>query len=172
MNHRYDKYLVKKYAPLYQDRNASMTHTAMCWGFEVGNGWFNIIDTLSTQLCNEWLFAKHDYDRVAGRVGERRYPHLDTDEHEWNPIITEEMVAGFKAKMDEEAEKVPTAVQVKEKFGGLRFYVHGATNEQHAAIRLAEALSYRTCEVCGKPGKPNKDGGWISTRCKEHRSEY
>lgn len=170
MNYRYDKYLVKKYAPLYQDRNAPMTQTAMCWGFECGNGWFNIIDTLSRQLCHNWLQAKQEYDGVAGRVGERKYPDMQSDK--WNPIITEDMVTECKFKMDLEAEKTPIAVQVKEKFGGLRFYVHGATDEQYAAISFAEALSYRTCEVCSKSAKPNKDCGWISTRCKDHRDDY
>lgn len=35
-------------------------------------------------------------------------------------------------------------------------------------VAKAEAESYRTCEVCGRPGQPN-DGGWISTLCGECR---
>ena len=59
------------------------------------------------------------------------------------------------------------ATQVKEKFGGLRFYVHGATDYQHGAIDMAESLSYRICEVCGLPGKPTTEG-WIKTVCDKH----
>jgi hypothetical protein len=54
--------------------------------------------------------------------------------------------------------------QVKEKFGGLRFYVGAATDEVHDAINEAEAKSFETCEQCGAPGKP-RDGGWIKTLC-------
>lgn len=54
--------------------------------------------------------------------------------------------------------------QVKEKFGGLRFYTGGAPPEFHEAVRVAENESYRTCENCGNPGKP-RGGGWIKTLC-------
>lgn len=54
-------------------------------------------------------------------------------------------------------------VQVKEKFGTLRFYC-GATEAIDKYVRLAERLSSVTCEDCGKLGKPN-DSGWIRTQC-------
>jgi hypothetical protein len=44
-------------------------------------------------------------------------------------------------------------LQVKEKFGGLRFY---ANYNNHAASSLIEAAaieSFYTCEVCGRPGE-------------------
>ena len=37
--------------------------------------------------------------------------------------------------------------QVKEKFGGLRFYCGGLTTEQMAAIDEAEAKSYKICAI-------------------------
>lgn len=57
--------------------------------------------------------------------------------------------------------------QIKEKFGGLRFYVHSAPADFLDAIDAAEALSISTCEECGKPGK-RRPGGWIKTLCDEH----
>jgi hypothetical protein len=56
------------------------------------------------------------------------------------------------------------AVQVKEKFGGLRFYVDNSDEYVRGLISMAEALSYRTCEVCGALGKP-RSGGWVRTLC-------
>jgi hypothetical protein len=41
-------------------------------------------------------------------------------------------------------------MQVKEKFGGLRFYVEGSSNEIETLIDSACELSRRTCEVCGQ----------------------
>ena len=41
-------------------------------------------------------------------------------------------------------------VQVKEKFGGLRFYLNGGDDYIDGMVSLAEHLSYRTCEFCGK----------------------
>jgi hypothetical protein len=56
--------------------------------------------------------------------------------------------------------------QVKEKWGGLRFYVDG-TMELLDFIDEMEDQSLNICEVCGRPGKPRK-GGWVKTLCDEH----
>jgi hypothetical protein len=67
-----------------------------------------------------------------------------------------------------------TVAQVKEKFGGLRFYTGGvpsAIYEQvEERIDAAEALSLRTCEVCGRDGKTYNDG-WSRTLCPECEAE-
>jgi len=55
--------------------------------------------------------------------------------------------------------------QIKEKFGGLRFYVDGTT-ELLDFIDEMEAKSLTICEHCGKPGKP-RYGGWVLTMCDE-----
>jgi hypothetical protein len=58
-------------------------------------------------------------------------------------------------------------LQVKEKFGGLRFYINTGSDAIHDRISQAENESYKTCEQCGKPGVP-RGGGWIKTLCDEH----
>jgi len=58
------------------------------------------------------------------------------------------------------------AAQVKEKFGGLRFYTNGNTEESYKAICEAETLSEKTCEICGKPGSI-RVGGWLRCLCEE-----
>ncbi len=60
----------------------------------------------------------------------------------------------------------PEILQVKEKFGGLRFYVQGSNDFFDGMICMAEQASYTICEQCGKPGKP-RSGGWILTLCDE-----
>jgi hypothetical protein len=60
-------------------------------------------------------------------------------------------------------------LQVKEKFGGLRFYIEQTTEVLHNRIDKAKDEAYRTCEVCGKPGFL-RNNGWIETRCDEHAS--
>lgn len=57
-------------------------------------------------------------------------------------------------------------VQVKEKFGGLRFYLQDTTNDHWEAISRAESRSLETCEDCGAPGQMYNDG-WISTLCRD-----
>jgi hypothetical protein len=58
-------------------------------------------------------------------------------------------------------------IQVKEKFGGLRFYINEGTDEIHQRIGEAELESMKTCEITGKPGKLRTDIGWYRTLCDE-----
>ena len=64
--------------------------------------------------------------------------------------------------------------QIKEKFGGLRAYCHGADEFIRGAIEMAESMSYITCEVTGEKGKVrykrvDEDGqripAWVKTLC-------
>lgn len=57
--------------------------------------------------------------------------------------------------------------QVKEKFGGLRFYIGKGTDAMFELIHSAEATSLEICEICGKPGTPSGIY-WIKTTCEEH----
>lgn len=68
-----------------------------------------------------------------------------------------------------ESQEMPqiVAVQVKEKFGGLRFYVGERSPVQQGMITLAQAMSYRICDVCGARGELR--GPVIArTRCDKH----
>jgi len=53
--------------------------------------------------------------------------------------------------------------QVKEKFGGLRFYINAAETPIHRRILEAEVESYNVCEESGKWGELRKDLGWYRT---------
>ena len=50
---------------------------------------------------------------------------------------------------DENNIKQPKAAQVKEKFGGLRFYIYGGDNEVYNIISKAEKKSYSICSATG-----------------------
>jgi len=58
-------------------------------------------------------------------------------------------------------------LQVKEKFGGLRFYVNHRTDAILQRIEAAQLESVRTCEMCGRPGSL-REGDWIQVVCDEH----
>lgn len=127
MDTELDDKLVADFPNLYRMRHGKMSHTCMCWGFDVGDGWHDIIRALSVKL--------------------------------------EALILA----MPEEARVECYADQVKEKFGGLRFYMSCQTDEMSALIREAEAASYVTCESCGKPGE-RRGGGYIQTLCDEHNA--
>jgi len=65
---------------------------------------------------------------------------------------------------NQDTEHYPKASQVKEKFGGLRFYMTCGSDEIFDLIEEAEALSCKTCEECGKPGEAI-GLGWVHTLC-------
>lgn len=76
--------------------------------------------------------------------------------------------------IDAEAFQV-IAVQVKEKFGGLRFYVNHTDDYVSGIIGLAESLSYNICETCGdKAVKINSENAynqyWSFTACEKHKN--
>ena len=58
------------------------------------------------------------------------------------------------------------AVQIKEKFGELRFYYTGGDQYVAGLVAMAEAMSTVTCENCGHPGESRRPG-WVATLCDE-----
>ena len=68
-------------------------------------------------------------------------------------------------------------LQVKEKFGTLRFYyrLHGASDEMakliRAAVDRAEQASGQICERCGRTAKLSTNKGWWSTLCPRCRTD-
>jgi hypothetical protein len=79
----------------------------------------------------------------------------------WNLIIKNLIQDLIKLGWNKEV------IQVKEKFGGLRFYINEGTDEIHQRIAQAELESMKTCEITGKPGKIRTDIGWHRTLCDE-----
>jgi hypothetical protein len=73
--------------------------------------------------------------------------------------------------MPEELAQGIYASQIKTKFGGLRFYMSHSTPIIEGAIRMAEMISLRACEVCGNKGFPITIGSWTSTFCTKHRHQ-
>lgn len=60
--------------------------------------------------------------------------------------------------------------QIKEKFGGLRFYYQGGDEYIQGMVRIAESWASSVCEECGERGKL-RPGGWMRTLCDKHEEE-
>lgn len=113
--------LYKKYPKIFRQRNLSITDTAMCFGIECGDGWYDLIDILCFLLQNS---VKNNHPQVE-------------------------------------------AVQVKEKFGGLRFYADNCDEYQEGLIKFAEYFSNKICEFCGTTKNVGTTKNYIFTICKE-----
>lgn len=63
---------------------------------------------------------------------------------------------------------IPEVIQVKEKFGGLRFYIDSADDQIYDLIQEAEEKSNSICELCGKPSVIRRTkSNWLYNRCNE-----
>lgn len=117
-----ERRLVEKYPKLFGDYGAPPDKSLLAFGFECGDGWFDLLDTLCTQPTRL---------KPAG----------------------------------EEDDPLPlTVLQVKEKYGTLRFYLGACTDEALALVDFAEAMSARICEACGNRGR-TCGTTWLKTLC-------
>lgn len=123
-----DKKLCEKYPKIFKMRNASMQETCMCWGFDHGDGWYDILDAACANI-------QHHVDQKR-----KRETYAAMSEHEFDQ------------------EHQPVAAQVKEKFGTLRFYIDNQDDFIAGVVSMAESMSARTCENCGSPGTRRPGG--------------
>jgi hypothetical protein len=124
-----EKYLFETYPKIFI-RPSTPKENLMFFGFECGDGWFDLID----QLC------KHIQSYIDNN------PHLN--------IVQ------------------PQAIQVKEKYGTLRFYAGGGNEFIRGMISQTEWLSGITCEICGSHERIQKTQGYIRTLCGIHYKQY
>jgi len=120
------------------------------------------------------------YDAFAKRM-EDRFPKMFATPYGgfccgegWWPIL--ETLCGqiqhhidWKIKQGNDITQV-TVAQIKEKFGGLRFYYDGGDDEICGMVSMAESWASASCEICGAPGSSGGKG-WIKTLCPTHRVE-
>jgi len=178
MKQELDKQLCDKYPKIFVNRHADMRATAMCWGFEHGPGWYNIIDRLCALIQGRIDYSRKErarvlrYNRVLKRALngdvaalERYYMYPGNKKWtKWAEERTAEDLSKPVFKTVPEAVPQVVAEQVKEKFGGLRFYYRGGDDVIDGMLQMAESMSYVTCEECGSPAKSTTDG-WIVTNC-------
>ena len=142
MKQELDEQLCARYPKIFVNRHADMRTTAMCWGFDCGDGWYNIIDRLCGNIQShiDWSVKNNAWD-------------LEKDSKNVRSIVPQVV-----------------AVQVKEKFGGLRFYYDGGDDYVRGLSSMAASMSMVTCEECGAPGK-TRGTGWYYTACDDHTQE-
>jgi len=137
MNKILEEHFVKTYPKIFRDMYGNPRTTCMAFGISCNDGWFFFLDTLCGKIQ---------------RYIDRRL----------------ELIAKGYA-LEDEKEPIPQVVasQIKEKFGGLRFYFEGGDKTISNWVDFAESLSYDICENCGKHNEQVgcNEKGWIQTLC-------
>jgi hypothetical protein len=177
-----DKQLCERYPKIFADRYADMTVTAMCWGFECNDGWYNILDQLCCQIQHYTDWRQNQYNNAVNynhalalaQAGDRTklieyYTFGDVVDERTLKNVEFEIACNQPRKLPELVQQV-VASQVKEKYGMLRFYYDGGDDRITGMVDLAESMSSVTCEQCGAPGKV-RIGGWVQTLCETHYQE-
>lgn len=131
-------------------------------------------------------YTEQEYNEFEQRMHER-FPKMFASPHGgfavgkgWWHII-ESLCANIQSHVDwkiEQKEKYNNGdgceqvvvAQIKEKFGGLRFYYDGGNDLIDGMVRMAEVWAENTCEECGERGI-RRAGGWIRTLCDTHEAE-
>ncbi len=114
------------------------------YGIGVGDGWFELIDCLCGNI--------HEAIKFENECVER-YKETGGKDWTWKPA--------------DKPHNYPEVHQIKEKFGGLRFYCatpSGTRYEIRGMLQLAESMSFRICDSCGNKGK-TRDHAWRRTLC-------
>jgi hypothetical protein len=136
MKQELDELLCQRYPKIFVNRHGDPKETLMCWGFECGSGWYNIISQLCANIQHHVDWAQEQKEKYGRGEG-------------CSQVV---------------------AVQIKEKFGTLRFYTNGGDDQIYGMIRMAESMSAVTCEECGAPGT-RRGRAWIYTACDAHARE-
>lgn len=170
MSPELDKKLCEEYPKIFVNRNKSPQESCMSWGFEIGDGWYELMDVLCEALTYTFTTSIEVDEEDGKRFGIE--PSVWKDDEK----------ARYFFKV--EAPQV-IADQVKEKFGTLRFYYHlefDKTNQELAktgkypdldrvnqryadyidgVVHFADIASSRTCELTGADGQLHVRGGWF-----------
>lgn len=179
MNSELQKKIFDKYPKMFGDRTKPMTETCMCWGLDVGDGWYNLIDILCEALTYTYSTSVQVDEEDGKRLGIKPYK-WELENNYYFSVEPPQIIA----------------TQVKEKYGTLRFYYREEYSEEvmslvetgkypdlqriidrysdyiNGIVHFAETASGRTCEETGQSGELHATGGtrngWLKTLNKEH----
>lgn len=161
MNPQTQSRLFTEYAEFFPNRNDHL-RSSMAFGFDCSDGWARLVETplwYAKGRVSEWHRLRLLRE---GLIQDGRYDR--EGKHAW--------LEHSARTQDKPPFRNLEVVQVKEKFGGLRFYYQGSVTLGFiAVVEAVEWLSSVTCESCGRAGQQEKADTWISTRCEECKTK-
>ena len=131
-----------------------------------------IIVEENKRLCREYpfLIPRNVWTDKIPEDWDYEYTELDEMPDGWRKAFGEQMCAEIRdALLAAGGEKLLNKyriLQIKEKYGSLRWYDRSSTKEIDDIIRKYELLSAITCVACGKPAT-RISKGWICPWCDE-----
>jgi len=78
MRQELDQQLCEKYPAMMVNRNKPMTETTMCWGFECGDGWYNILNALMGNIQHHIDWNNQNFEK--GYTQYKQVPQVTLDQ--------------------------------------------------------------------------------------------
>ena len=173
MNNKNTKKLIDKYPKLFVQHSLPCTQTSMCWLFECGDGWFELLDNLCDRLqfdTDRNGYPQIEFTQIKEKFGSGRFYYTST------PTVRENIfkLYGFKYIFNHYYWGYSRGVL---KLGciGIQFFDENLFRHQgvqEGVISVFEDLAGKTCEKCGKMDVVKQTEGWIVTLCPECMKEY
>jgi len=139
--------VIAKYPKIFADYEGN---PGRCNWHGVPDGWLPIIDDLCGAIQEYIDKHSHSIDNPEYVIGS-----------EWNldDVTTHRYIQKHPDQV--------TCTQMKEKFGGLRFYENNGDKKVDGMIHYAEYLADNTCQDCGtREDVGTITKGWITTICR------
>jgi len=102
MKRELDEYLCKVYPKMMVNRDKDMKETCMCWGFAVGDGWFQLLNQLMGNIQNhiDWqnrngeVVSQVTVDQVKEKFGTLRFYYTGGDDYIRGMVTMAESMSG------------------------------------------------------------------------------
>jgi Txe/YoeB family toxin of Txe-Axe toxin-antitoxin module len=161
MDKKLELQIVEKYPTFFEEYGGDPRETCLAWGFECGDGWYDLINNLCRDLTK--VTENKDYKIVVLQVKEkfgglRFYFAVEHQESDFlfriGSMFRKFM---FNKRLGRQYHKM---VDLRKRF-------YKTTYEKiNDLVEKAETDSYKICETCGKPGDV-MGKGWVRVSCKE-----
>lgn len=165
--------LISKYPKIFNTEVMSSTNQFV---FDIEDGWYNILDRLCHMI--QWYIDSHEalsknnqeFNQIAIAIQNNDMVQFNEKYASYSSELKEkvfnEMLSGNLR--DEKTIPQIVALQVKEKFGTLRFYYKGGDQYIKGLVDMAEAMSAYTCEICGNKANIINKKNYLKSLCKDH----
>jgi len=167
--------IILRYPELFSHPEGCQEPFAL-FGFECGIGWYNLIRCLCATLYSDYRNAKESlahYEKALKHsdnyIAQQQtyYKGKNISDDFFRKKLNEDYEAALKS-LENAKQQLPKVVQVKEKYGSLRFYVDNGNATVFLLINYAELMSETICEVCGNVAEISNKG-WQRALCNSHR---
>jgi hypothetical protein len=160
MNDELTKYLVEKYPKILKQSDVNKDHCYGLFGIECSDGWFLHLDRMFESIQSMIDYSETNYENLKCHYNKlpwykkffsiykrSRYHYLRNNQTPIPQVV---------------------AVQIKEKFGTLRFYYIGGDDRITPIVDFYESYTKYICEDCGNTIDVGSTGEWIRNLCEKH----